>query len=423
MRIVTRTSKGGERSWWRCAASSAWGVVCGVCAVAWVVQAATGTGPGVLEAERAARLAALRDSAMAQAYYLRSAYLRNIVAHLAETGRGLRVARELLLEAEVYLERALEYAPSSVYLWWEYAGLNQALGRVGKVIGAYERLSELAPSAGVWTRLGNLYELRGEADRAVRAYRQALALERDNEALREHIVDVYVEAGLRARQRGDDELAREQLRRAREELRGLPHMEKKVRLRMKEGLLCELVEDYGGALTAYWAAAALDSEDGEAIMRAARMEFELGEAAERRGDEVRAEEHYRRAAEAALKVVPGKQGSPEALNFAAYALAVAGVQLDVAEQLVRKAIERDASNGAYIDTLGWILYRRGQHEEALRAILRAHELEGDDPVIMDHLGDIYYTLNQPEKARELWERSLQLDAENVRIERKLRKIR
>lgn len=372
---------------------------------------------------RAARMAALRDRAMANAYYLRSAYLRRTVTHHIESGRALRGAQELMLEAELYLQRALESAPESVYLWWEYAALNHALGRPGKVLTAYEQLSVLAPSVAVWTRLGGLYELRGEPDRAVRAYREALALDPRNTGLSEHIVDVYVEAGLAARQRGDDELAREQFRRAQQELRALATFNAKARLRLKDGLLCELLGDYVGALAAYAAAAALDSNDSEAVMRAARVHFALGEAAERRGDDARAQQHFARAAETVLAIVPSKQRSPEALNFAAYALAQANQQLDTAEQLVRQALERDASNGAYIDTLGWILFRRGQHQEALTAILRAHELEGDDPVIMDHLGDVYFKLNQPEKARELWERSLQLDADNVRIERKLNELR
>jgi len=386
-----------------------------------LVRAAAAEGDGVLR--RAARMAALRDSAMANAYYLRSAYLRHTVTHRMESGRSLRGAKELMLEAELYLQRALESAPDSAYLWWEYAALNQGLGRPGKVLAAYEQLSVLAPSAGIWTRLGGLYEMRGEPDRAVQAYRQALAFEPRNNALSEHIVDVYVEAGMAARQRGDDELAREQFRRAQEELRELAQYRSKARLRLKDGLLCELLDDYAGALDQYAAAAALDANDAEPVMRAARVHFALGEAAERRGDDAQAQGHYSRAAEAALSIVPGTQRNPEALNFAAYALAQAGEQLDTAEQLVRQALERDASNGAYIDTLGWILFRRGQHQEALEAILRAHELEGDDPVIMDHLADVYFKLNQREKARELWERALQLDAGNVRIERKLNGLR
>lgn len=386
---------------------------------AWSVRAAAGGGSEDVEAARAARLMALRDSAMANAYYLRSAFVRHWVTRRAETGRIPREARELLAEAEVYLAQALEYAPGSLHLWWEYAALNQALGHVGKVIMAYERLSALAPSAEIWTRLGSLYELRGELDQAVRAYREAILLDRENTALRERIVDVYIEAGLLARRRGDDELAGEQFRCAREELRGLPEYGSKARLRIKEGLLCELMGDYAGALGAYQAAIALDSEDADAVMRLARLHFGLGEAAERRGDEARAQEHFRAAAEAAMRVVPSRQRSPEALNFAAYALAVAGMELEKAEELVKEALARDASNGAYMDTLGWILYRRGEHEAALKAIMRALELEGDDPVIIDHLGDVYQALNQPEKARELWERSLQLDAQNVRIRRKL----
>jgi len=382
---------------------------------------ATAGEPGATS--RAARMAALRDSAMANAYYLRSSFLRHSVTHGLESGRTQPGGREMILEAELYLQRALESAPESLYLWWEYAALNHGLGRVGKVVTAYEHLSELAPSAMVWTRLGGMYELRGEPDRAVQAYRKALALDARNVALSEHVIDVYIEAGMAARKRGDDELALEHFRRAHAELRALDHYESKVRLRAKEGLLCELQDDLAGALEAYEAAAALDSSDPEPPMRAARVHFALGEAAERRGDTGGAKEHFARAAQTVLTVVPGKRRSAEALNFAAYTLAQAGHELETAEQLVRQALERDESNGAYIDTLGWIHFRRGQLDDALAAILRAHELEGDDPVIMDHLGDVYLKLGQPDKARDVWERSLQLDADNLSIERKLQQLR
>ena len=50
---------------------------------------------------------------------------------------------------------------------------------------------------------------------------------------------------------------------------------------------------------------------------------------------------------------------------------------------------------------------------------RALEAIRDDAVIIDHLGDIYLRLGQPEKARALWRKSLQLDADNKTVARKL----
>jgi tetratricopeptide (TPR) repeat protein len=66
-------------------------------------------------------------------------------------------------------------------------------------------------------------------------------------------------------------------------------------------------------------------------------------------------------------------------------------------------------NAAFIDSLGWVLYRRGQIDKARKELEHASQLpDGDDPVIFDHLGDVYQHLMMPAEARRAWERALQL---------------
>ena len=90
---------------------------------------------------------------------------------------------------------------------------------------------------------------------------------------------------------------------------------------------------------------------------------------------------------------------------------------------VSQALIHDAGNGAYIDTLGWVYFQRGDAQRALQKVERALELEGEDAVITDHLGDIYQRLGLPDKARAMWQKSLQLDAHNKAVEQKLRLLR
>jgi tetratricopeptide (TPR) repeat protein len=66
-------------------------------------------------------------------------------------------------------------------------------------------------------------------------------------------------------------------------------------------------------------------------------------------------------------------------------------------------------NAAYVDSLGWVLYRRGQVEQARKELERAARLpDGEDPVIWEHLGDVYEHLKMPADARRTWEHALQL---------------
>ena len=48
--------------------------------------------------------------------------------------------------------------------------------------------------------------------------------------------------------------------------------------------------------------------------------------------------------------------------------------LEEAGQFIRRALEMEPNNGAYIDSLGWLLNKQGKFEEALVELLRAAEL-------------------------------------------------
>ena len=87
--------------------------------------------------------------------------------------------------------------------------------------------------------------------------------------------------------------------------------------------------------------------------------------------------------------------------------------------MVQKAVQADPTNGAYLDSLGWVLFKSGQPQDALQHILKAVELSTEpDATVYDHLGDIYAALKQPDKAREAWRKSLSLEA-NEQVRKKI----
>ena len=361
----------------------------------------------------------IRGRAMGYAYYLRSAYLRNSVINNPTLRQNRSQAREAIYSAALYLERALEFAPRSKFLWWEFAAINNGLGRVNKEIKAYEQLAAIDPTPELYAKLGVLYELRNETDKAVTQYRLALTIQPDNPVLRERIADLYIDAGTRSVDRHDQELAGEQFRQAIKELRQLQACSPKARHFFKEGLLHESLKNTDAALKAYESAIELDPNDTDSIVKASEMLMSLGNKAEYDGDIILAERLYTDAAIIAEPVIKKSRNKPEILNFTAYVMALGSTNLHLAERLVTQALSLDQSNGAYVDTLGWIYFKQGKFELALKNVLRARELEGDDPVIMHHLGDIYLKLEQPVKAREMWLHSLQLDAENKSIRLKI----
>ena len=166
----------------------------------------------------------------------------------------------------------------------------------------------------------------------------------------------------------------------------------------------------------------IDPDDTDSVMKASEMYMSLGTIAERDGDNLLADQHYSDAATIAKPVIRKSRNKPDILNFTAYVMALGSTNLYLAERLVTQALSIDESNGAYVDTLGWIYFKQGKFDLALKKVLLARELEGDDPVIMHHLGDIYLKLGLPAKAREMWLHSLQLDADNKSIQLKLEQL-
>ncbi len=110
-------------------------------------------------------------------------------------------------------------------------------------------------------------------------------------------------------------------------------------------------------------------------------------------------------------------------NFYGYLLAVKGDSLDLAEELITKALDEDPGNGYYLDSLGWVKFRKGQFSDALEILLSASEIVEDDPVIWEHIGDTYMELGQPEPALESYSRSVEVDPDRPEIGDKLREAR
>ena len=102
-------------------------------------------------------------------------------------------------------------------------------------------------------------------------------------------------------------------------------------------------------------------------------------------------------------------------NDLGYTMADAGRDLDEAERMIRLAVAAHPREAAYLDSLGWLMYKKGHFEEARVWLNRGAALqEGQDPVIYDHLGDSHWRLGQKDQAVEAWKRSLELQAEKMR---------
>jgi tetratricopeptide (TPR) repeat protein len=96
-------------------------------------------------------------------------------------------------------------------------------------------------------------------------------------------------------------------------------------------------------------------------------------------------------------------------NDLGYLYADQGKNLEQAESMIRKALAAEPDNGAYLDSLGWVLFKRGKFDEALPYLEKAvkNSPGAGDETLWEHLGDVYDSLRQPAKAVEAWKSALE----------------
>lgn len=125
------------------------------------------------------------------------------------------------------------------------------------------------------------------------------------------------------------------------------------------------------------------------------------------------------------KILSRSPEDHEALNFLGYTWADKGINLDKAERLIASALASDSKNTAYLDSMAWVLFKKGNIKESVKYIDKAISEEGDsiDPVILDHAGDIYWADGQKEKAIKFWKEAAGTYSEDLDPEIVLRKIR
>jgi tetratricopeptide (TPR) repeat protein len=102
-----------------------------------------------------------------------------------------------------------------------------------------------------------------------------------------------------------------------------------------------------------------------------------------------------------------------------------GVKVDEAMKLIQRAVDLDPENGAYLDSLGWALYRLEQLVPAEQYLRRAVAKERNSAVVFDHLGDILKRRGNVQEALVYWRKALDGEDDGEELDRALvqRKIR
>lgn len=121
------------------------------------------------------------------------------------------------------------------------------------------------------------------------------------------------------------------------------------------------------------------------------------------------------------KVLELDSNNDAALNSLGYIYAERGSNLEEAMKLINHALAIVPDSAAYLDSLGWVHYKQGKYQEALKFLMKADE-KMHDPVIFDHIGDVYLALKQLSEAKKYWMKSIELNPEQKDILEKIQRV-
>ncbi len=252
---------------------------------------------------------------------------------------------------------------------------------------------------GILTMLGEIYERNGRYPAALKAYE---AVPEDS--------PYYWNAQSRVAWTLSNMGRRDQaVAKLREILARHPDRELWVAL----GDMLRARNDFAAAAGAYGKAIAMLKQEREQDWS---LYYARGIAYERAGAWKKAEADFLHA----LKLRPDQ---PLVLNYLGYSWVDRGENLARARQMIERAVELRPDDGYIVDSLGWVLYRAGEYEEAVSKLEKAIQLKPEDPVINDHLGDAYWRVGRIREARFQWRRALSFGPDEKLAAAIRRKIR
>lgn len=333
-------------------------------------------------------------------------------------------AREVLKKAESLVQDSLEVS-------YNEALLDEAEGKYDDAIQILKDLIDKNQKpAGTYTssernnrsvfmeRLGSLYRETGKNQLAIETFRKMTDLgDESAERAYSQIIDTY----------RDDKQWNQAAAVAQEAVKALPK-DRSMRLvlagqladngKADEGIDMAKAELKGDAndrdvylaLSQIYARLRRWSEADEALNKADTLATKPDDKQYDyflRGSYFERQKKYEPAEEMFRKVLASDPRNAMALNYLGYMLADRGTRLDEAVNLIKKAVQEEPQNYAYLDSLGWAYFKTGNYELAEENLRKALDHNANDATVHDHMGEVYAKTGRLKLAAAQWERALE----------------
>jgi tetratricopeptide (TPR) repeat protein len=296
--------------------------------------------------------------------------------------------------------RALELNKDNAEVRYKLAQSFLKTGQRDQAIRSLEEMLKANPlKFEIYEFLARLYEEAGNKVRALANYEQALLLAPNQPENYLHTAGVELELKQYDRAIGTLEEARRRF--------PIPQITYSLAVALSTA------KRYSDALPIF-EAALQEAKSTEEELLDGSFYFNYGVTAEQAGLVDKAATLLKRS----IELDPSK--AAQAYNYLGYMWVDRNLNLDEAGLMIRKALEIEPENGAYLDSLGWFYFKKGDFSRALTELLHAADLiDPPDPVVYEHVGDTYRSLGNGPEALIYWQKGLTLDPQNQSLTSKI----
>ncbi len=309
------------------------------------------------------------------------------------------VATQQIAEAAPLYQRVVDIDPARNAARDSLARCYIALKQPDKAATALEdsiKQNPVQPHA--YEALAEIYKDAGQEEKAIRNYEQSLLLNPGD-------VRGYEDLAKMLLRRSQAEHAVKVLTEARRRFPDLPGFTYLLGVALEEN------KQHQQAL-ATMEQAEVDAQSTQPTMLDSQFYFEFGRVADQAGLQDKAADMFQKS----LGLEDDPRMIAQTSNYLGYMWVEHDQHLDEGGDFIKKALEIDPDNGAYLDSLGWYYYKKNQFPQALEQLQRAVEkTQPADATVLEHLGDIYLKLNDTAKAVDAWKQALELDPQNPNV--------
>lgn len=315
---------------------------------------------------------------------------------------GLTYAR-LLVDVKQYelarieFEKLYQSSPNDSDLLYTLGLLSLESQRLDDAEKYMSRLVELNLREGeAQYYLGRIFEGKRQANQAIDWYRMV------------QVKEYRFDAQLRiAALLGSTDRVKESREHLDQMRKGSQTQSALVRIYMTEGEVLSAAEQFGEAMAVYNTALKLSPGNIDLL-------FARGMVAERvdRLDILEAD------IKAVLKIQPN---NAHALNALGFTLADRTDRYEEAYDMLKRAVELRPDNAAILDSFGWVNYRMGKYDVAIR-FLRSALSKYYDNEIAAHLGEVLWVSGNKEEAKSVWKEALKKVPNDPRIQKVMQRL-